>query len=60
MAASRQIIHVDMDSFYASVEQLDDPELVGKAVIVGGDPKQRGGVSAASTITLFFVISGHL
>ena len=48
MTESRQIIHVDMDAFYASVEQLDNPDLIGKAVIVGGDPKQRGVVSAAS------------
>ena len=48
MAKSRQVIHVDMDAFYASAEQLDNPELIGKAVIVGGNPKQRGVVSAAS------------
>jgi DNA polymerase-4 len=48
MSIIRQIIHVDMDAFFASVEQLDNPDLVGKAVIVGGDPKKRSVVSAAS------------
>lgn len=44
----RKIIHVDMDAFFAAVEQHDRPELKGKPVIVGGDPSGRGVVSTAS------------
>ncbi|MCG3180097.1 MAG: DNA polymerase IV [Phycisphaerae bacterium] len=47
-AATRHILHVDMDEFFAAVEKLDNPELRGRPLLVGGDPKGRGVVSTAS------------
>ncbi len=48
MNAPRKIIHIDMDAFFASVEQRDEPRYQGKPLVVGGSPSQRGAVAAAS------------
>ena len=52
------IIHIDMDAFFASVEQMDNPELRGKPVIVGGS-SDRGVVSTCSYEARAFGVTGH-
>jgi DNA polymerase-4 len=48
-ASIRKIIHIDMDAYYASIEQRDHPEYRGKPIAVGGSPEGRGGVIATAS-----------
>ncbi|MEO1401573.1 MAG: DNA polymerase IV [Cyanobacteria bacterium J06635_1] len=48
MATIRKILHIDMDAFYASIEQRDCEAYQGRPIVVGGSPKKRGAVAAAS------------
>lgn len=52
----RRVMHCDLDCFFAAVEELDDPTLHGKPVIVGGDPDRRGVVSTANYVARRFGI----
>ena len=44
----RVVLHLDLDAYYASIEQRDHPELRGKPVVVGGSPQSRGVVATCS------------
>jgi len=48
MTENRYIVHIDMDAFFASIEQMDNPKFSGRPLIVGGNPEGRGVVAACS------------
>src|SRR5579871_5751847 len=50
----RRVMHCDLDCFFAAVEELDNPKLRGRPVIVGGDPNRRGVVSTANYLARRF------
>ena len=50
------LAHLDLDAFYAAVEELEQPELRGKPIVVGGDPRGRGVVSTANYVARRFGI----
>ena len=65
ISANKTYFHLDMDAFFVSVEELFDPALKGKAVVVGGQRDERGVVSAASYEARMFsalqnVVPSHL
>ena len=58
--AARKIIHIDMDAFFAAIEERDNPELAGKPVIVGGMPARRGVVATCNYVARAFGIASAM